>query len=147
VTTETYLRPDVEKAVRAIRRSHPRAQPAVLIVDDDPLVRRLVGRTLAGGPFRLLQASSAIEGLRLAREAEPRVVLLDVRLGVENGLRVCRILKEDPATRWMHVVMLSAFGDPATRERARQAGADLFLAKPFSPLALYRTVDELLAVA
>lgn len=131
-----------------ITRAHRDASPAVLLVDDDALLRRLIVRTLSrGGGFRMLEAGSAIEGLRIAREARPRLVLLDVRLGVENGLRVCKALKSNPETRGTRVVMLSALADPTTRERARRAGADLFFAKPFSPLALWKTVDELLAAA
>ena len=129
-------------------RGHRDAAPAVLLIDDDALLRRLLVRTLVcDGRFRLLEAGSAIEGLRIAREAEPRLVLLDIRLGVENGLRVCRTLKSDPATRRIRVVIVSAQADPPTRERARQACADLFFAKPFSPLGLWKAVDELLAAS
>lgn len=119
--------------------------PAVLIVDDDEIILRLVTTTLKGGGFRLLQARTAFAALKLAREERPHLIFLDVRLGGEDGVRVCQALKGNADTRSIRVIMLSANDDPRTRERARAAGADGFFAKPFSPLALWQAVDELLA--
>lgn len=118
---------------------------AVLVIDDDPVLRRLVTTTLRGGAFGVLQAATALDGLRLARDERPTLVFLDIGLGNEDGVRLCRALKSDPDTSAIHVVMLSGRDDPATRVRAQQAGADAFFAKPFSPLALWRVVDALLS--
>ena len=123
----------------------PSSKPKILLVDDDPIVLRLLEATLRGGPFKLFQAKTAIEGLRLAREEKPHLMFLDVMLGSDNGLRLCKKLKEDPETQAIRIVIVSAHDDPTTRLRARQAGASGFFAKPFSPLALWRTVDELIA--
>jgi DNA-binding response OmpR family regulator len=120
-------------------------RPAVLLVDDDELMHRLLAATLRGGPCRLLQARTGAEGLRLAREERPALVLLDLRLGADNGLRVCRRLRAEDETRATRIVVLSGQDDPVTRVRARRAGADGFFAKPFSPLAIWRVVDELTA--
>ena len=117
-------------------------RPTVLVVDDDELMRRLLSVTLRGGPFRVLAASTAPEGLRLAREHRPALIFLDLRLGSENGLRVCRLLRTEEGTRGSTIVILSAQDDPITRVRARRAGADRFFAKPFSPLAIWQTVDQ-----
>lgn len=121
------------------------ARPAVLLVDDDEHVQRLLAATLRGGPFRVLQARTAVEGLRLARDERPVLMFLDLRLGADNGLRVCRRIKAEQDTRPIRVVILSGQDDPITRVRARRAGADGFFAKPFSPLALWRAVDDVLA--
>lgn len=118
-------------------------RPTLLVVDDDERLQRLLAVTLRGGPFRVLGARTATEGLRLARELRPVLVFLDLRLGADNGLRVCRLLKSEPDTRAIRVVVLSGQDDPITRVRARRAGADGFFAKPFSPLAIWQTVDEL----
>jgi DNA-binding response OmpR family regulator len=120
-------------------------QPGVLIVDDDPLIRRLVKTTLRGAPIRVLEAATALEALKVARESHPSLVLLDIRLGPDDGVRLCAALKTAEVTRGVRVLMLSARDDPRTRERARKAGADGFFAKPFSPLALWRAIDALVA--
>ncbi|HEY3110209.1 MAG TPA: response regulator [Chloroflexota bacterium] len=119
------------------------SRPTLLVVDDDQLMQRLISATLRGGPFRVLAAGTALEGLRLAREHRPALIFLDLRLGSDNGLRVCRLLKSEEATRAIRIVILSGQDDPITRVRARRAGADRFFAKPFSPLAIWQTVDEL----
>jgi DNA-binding response OmpR family regulator len=121
-----------------------RAEPTVLIVDDDQVMLRLLATTFRGA--RVLQARTAVAGLRLAREERPRLVFLDVRLGGEDGVRLCRLLKAEPETRAIRVFMLSADDSPRTRLRARDAGADGFFAKPFSPLALWRALDESVGV-
>lgn len=120
-------------------------RPAVLLVDDDEILRRLVRTTLRAAPVRVVEASNALDALNAARQEKPRVAVLDVGLGQEDGVRLCQSLKTSEATRDVRVVMLSGQDDPTTRLRARRAGAEAFLAKPFSPLALWRTVQQLLA--
>ena len=120
-------------------------RPAVLLVDDDALLRRLVKTTLRAAAVRVLEADNALDALNAARKEQPRVVVLDVGLGREDGVRLCQSLKTSEATRDVRVVMLSGRDDATTRARARRAGAEAFLAKPFSPLALWRTVEQFLA--
>ena len=117
----------------------------MLLVDDDALLRRLLKTTLRAAPVRLVEADNALDALNTARKEQPRVAVLDVGLGHEDGVRLCQSLKTSEATRDVRVVMLSGHDDATTRARARRAGAEAFLAKPFSPLALWRTVEQLLA--
>jgi len=125
------------------RAARPAGPPAVLLVDDDALLRRLVKTTLRPMAVRIVEADNAIEALKVARDERPCVALLDVGLGKDDGVRLCQSLKTSEATKDVRVVMLSGHDDPRTRARAHRAGASAFLAKPFSPLALWRTVDEL----
>lgn len=119
-------------------------RPAILLVDDDATIRLLIKTTLRAVPVRVIEAENALDALKAAREQKPAVVVLDVGLGSEDGVRLCQSLKTSEATRGVRVVMLSGHDDPITRARAQRAGAEAFLAKPFSPLALWRTVDHLL---
>lgn len=122
------------------RRAVP-TERTVLVVDDDEIMLRLISTTFRGGA-RVLQARTAFAGLKLAREEKPQLMLLDIRLGGEDGVRLCRLLKSEEETRAIRILMLSADDRPETRLRARQAGAEGFFAKPFSPLALWRALDE-----
>ena len=122
-------------------------RPAVLLVDDDALIRRLIKTTLRGAAVRVIEAENALDALKAARDERPLLALVDVALGKEDGVRLCQSLKTSEATRTIPVVMLSGHDDPTTRARARRAGAAGFLAKPFSPLALWRTVDDLVAAS
>jgi len=115
---------------------------AVLIVDDDPFIRRLIATTLEDvAGFELIEAGDGEEALALADETKPRIVFLDVDMPKLNGLDACRALREREDLAGTHIVMLTA---GVEHERAaRDAGANLFLTKPFSPLHLLRLVDGL----
>jgi two-component system chemotaxis response regulator CheY len=114
--------------------------PSILIVDDDPFIRKLVATTLEDvAGFDLLQAADGEEALAMAAEHRPEIVLLDIEMPRLDGLETCRRLRADAAAAGATVVMLTAAAD---QERAsEEAGADLFLTKPFSPLDLLRLVD------
>ena len=116
----------------------------VLVADDDPALRRLIATTLGNDDFDLLQAVNGAEALSLAREKLPSLVLLDVNMPLMNGFDVCTALKSDPATSGMKVVMLTARGADADRVRGRDAGADDYFIKPFSPVQLLNKVYALL---
>jgi two-component system chemotaxis response regulator CheY len=116
----------------------------VLVVDDDPFIRKLIATTLEDvSEFELHEASDGVEAIAVAKQRAPALVFLDVDMPRMNGIDACRRLREDVATNGATIVMLTAaHGDRVERE-AEDAGADLFLTKPFSPLDLLRLVDRL----
>jgi DNA-binding response OmpR family regulator len=116
----------------------------VLLADDDPALRRLIGTTLGSQDFDLLQAVDGEEALQIARQQHPELVLLDVNMPKLDGFEVCRNLRSDPATSAMKIVMLTARGADVDRARAREAGADDYFIKPFSPVQLLNKVYALL---
>jgi CheY-like chemotaxis protein len=116
----------------------------VLIVDDDPFIRKLVATTLQDvADFELYEAADGIEALEVARRERPALVFLDVEMPRVDGIEACRRMRADPATSGATIVMLTAAHGDETERLAEDAGADLFLTKPFSPLALLRLVDGL----
>jgi CheY-like chemotaxis protein len=107
----------------------------VLIVDDDQFIRKLIATTLEDvARLDLHEAADGLEALEVARRERPALVFLDVDM---PGLR------ENAATSGATIVMLTAAEGDGVESKAEQAGADLFLTKPFSPLDLLRLVDEL----
>jgi CheY-like chemotaxis protein len=95
--------------------------------------------------FCTLQAASAADGLRLARELSPAIVVTGVRLeGAENGFELTRRLKTEPDTREVPVVVLTGCVFADDREAAASSGCDLFLLKPCLPAILSRTLEQLL---
>jgi CheY-like chemotaxis protein len=118
--------------------------PAVLIVDDDPFIRKLVATTLEDvAGFDLMEAGDGREALDVAGRAAPELVFLDIDMPVLDGIEACRRLREEPGTREATIVMLTAAAGEAAEREAEEAGADLFLTKPFSPLELLRLVHGL----
>jgi two-component system chemotaxis response regulator CheY len=116
----------------------------VLVVDDDPFIRKLIATTLEDvAEFDLHEAGDGIEAIEIAQRERPALVFLDVDMPRLNGIDACRRLRADELTGGTTIVMLTAaHGDGVERE-AEDAGADLFLTKPFSPLHLLRLVDAL----
>jgi two-component system chemotaxis response regulator CheY len=116
----------------------------ILIVDDDPLIRKLISTTLDDvSDSRLLEAGDGVQAVETALRERPQIVFLDYDMPRMGGVETCRRLRSDPATADATIVMLTAMADDPAKERAKQAGADLFLTKPFSPLRLLRLVYDL----
>jgi DNA-binding response OmpR family regulator len=116
----------------------------VLLADDDPGLRRLISTTLGSEDFDLLHATDGEEALSMARQQRPELVLLDVNMPKMDGFEVCRALKSEPDTAGIKVVMLTARGADVDRAKGREAGADDYFIKPFSPVQLLNKVYALL---
>ena len=120
------------------------AQRVVLIVDDDPFIRKLILTTLEGvSEFELHEARDGEEALETALRESPRLVFLDIDMPRLDGIEACRRMRAQPAMASAKIVMLTASAEDSARVRAEDAGADYFLTKPFSPLQLLHLVAEL----
>ncbi|HZE36927.1 MAG TPA: response regulator [Candidatus Eisenbacteria bacterium] len=115
----------------------------ILIVDDEPPILDLVRFTLEDADVRVVEASDGVEALAVARRVRPDLILLDVHMPRLDGLEACRQIRREPALARTPIVMLTAAGQEADRARGREAGADEYLTKPFSPLALLALVEAL----
>src|SRR5262245_9686880 len=126
----------------------PRAgMPTILVVDDEPTILELVRYTLEDERITVIEAADGMEALERARTTRPDLIFLDVQMPRLDGFEVCRRLREDPTLADVRVVMLTAAGQEADRARGFAAGANDYLTKPFSPLALFTLVRSLLPEA
>jgi CheY-like chemotaxis protein len=106
----------------------------ILIVDDHSDIRRLLSITL-GKEFQIIEAEDGVSALEAIRRHHPKAVLLDVMMpGELDGLQVLDAIKSDPAICDTLVAMITARGQSADHDLARQRGADAYFIKPFSPL-------------
>jgi DNA-binding response OmpR family regulator len=129
-------------------RSYPGGRAmarTILVVDDQDELRLLISLTLQS-LGRIVQASSAQAAREKVLAERPDLIMLDIWLGEgESGLDVCAALKRDPATAAIQVVLLSACGQQSDIAAGLEAGADLYIVKPFSPFELLEAVTGLLA--
>ncbi len=116
----------------------------VLVVEDEQDVVDLLRYNLNRADFTVLIASDGIEGLRVAREQRPDVIILDLMMPQMTGDKVCRALKEDPETAGIPVIMLTAKAEPEERVQGLELGADDYVTKPFSPKELVLRVKAVL---
>jgi CheY-like chemotaxis protein len=116
----------------------------VLLCDDEEVLRQLVRATLDNGEYEIVEAADGDESLELARSIRPDLIVLDMMMPARSGLEVLRELRQDPALSRTPVIMLTARARQADQDEAAAAGADRYLAKPFSPLELISLVEDLL---
>jgi two-component system alkaline phosphatase synthesis response regulator PhoP len=116
----------------------------IVIIDDEPDMRRLVDYTLTREGFLCIGASDGDEGLVLVRKHGPDLVLVDVMMPGMDGLEVCRRLKGDPLTAGVLVMMLTAKAEETDRVLGLELGADDYLVKPFGTKELAARVKALL---
>lgn len=137
-------RVDIEALVRQLRERVDTQQPrdkSVLVVDDDPNIRSLLHQELADAGYRVRLAEDGRKALTLIREETPGLVILDVMMPEMNGFDVAAVLKNDPATMDIPIIILSIVED---KERGFRLGVDRYLTKPIDTASLFREVDTLL---
>lgn len=117
------------------------ARALILVADQDPHIKRLQRYFLEHAGFEVEFVADGNEGLERARALHPVILITEILLPKRDGLSICRVLKSDPATRKILVLVFSML---AAEERARQAGADAFLRKPLDDARLIATVNTLL---
>lgn len=113
----------------------------ILVVEDDEALRFALTRQLEREGYTVLAAARGDDGLKLARERKPDLIVLDVMLPGLDGMQVCRLLRRDQNTP---VIMLTALGGESDRVAGLDTGADDYLAKPFSMKELLARVRALL---
>jgi len=116
----------------------------ILVVDDEPNVLRTLTFVLRKEGYEVSSAGDGEEAMAKVRESKPNLMFLDVMMPKKNGYEVCQELKSNSSLSDIHVVMLSAKGQEADKERALNLGADEFITKPFSPMEVVEKVKKLL---
>jgi two-component system phosphate regulon response regulator PhoB len=116
----------------------------ILVIEDEPDIQQILDYNLREKGHKVFIAGKGEEGLRLAREKRPDLVLLDLMLPDIPGTDVCKALKSDPATKSTQVVMLTAKGEEIDRVVGFELGADDYVVKPFSVRELLLRVQAIL---
>lgn len=114
----------------------------ILVVDDQPGVRRLIQEVLQEVGYRVLTAANGLEALSVARSESPALVLLDMKMPVMDGLEALRVLKDEFPT--LRVLLMTAVGDGDHVSEAIALGAQTCISKPFDVFALRALVQHML---
>jgi two-component system phosphate regulon response regulator PhoB len=117
----------------------------ILVVDDEPEAVELVEFNLEQAGFAVMTAADGAEALNKARAVSPSLIVLDLMLPEINGLEVCKMLRRDPATAAIPIIMLTAKAAEIDRVLGLELGADDYITKPFSPRELVLRVKKLLS--
>ncbi len=114
----------------------------VLIVDDDVKIREDLRLPLLMRGYEVFEAGDGQEGLKIAREKKPQVVLQDLLISKVDGFRVARLLKFDERYRGIVLVAITQLGRDETKEEALKMGFDLFITKPVDPEEVADKIDQ-----
>lgn len=120
------------------------AKHSILVVDDEEEIQELVEYNLARDGYEVTCVSTGEEALKVARSKSPDLIVLDLMLPGVDGLEVCRILKSEPRTEHIPIVMLTAKGEEADIVAGLELGAADYVTKPFSPRVLLARLKAVL---
>jgi DNA-binding response OmpR family regulator len=117
----------------------------VLVVDDDPVILKLLEVNFEMEGFNVVVARDGSEGIDVARSTRPDIIVSDIMMPRKSGLELVTELKSDPATSEIPIILLSAKAQNADVHAGMDAGADDYITKPFEPLDLVDRVNRLLS--
>jgi len=116
----------------------------ILVVDDDPIMHRVLQQYLAREGYQMISAKDGPEAIALATRERPHLIILDVRMAEMDGLEVLGRLKEAEATNGIPVIIATVNADHLTQLQSETSGAAAFLTKPFRPAQLLAEIKRLL---
>ena len=116
----------------------------ILVVDDDPTEIKLLSGLLATHGFKIISASDAPEGLQMAIQQFPHLIILDVMMPIINGYNFCHLLKSQQKHKHIPIILLTSRGEEKDFEIGKQMGADVYLTKPVNTEELLKAVNRLL---
>jgi len=119
-------------------------KPKILVVDDEPDAVELIAFNLKAAGFEVVTADDGAEALRKARSHAPQLIVLDLMLPEIDGLEVCKLLRRDPATATIPILMLTAKAAEMDRVLGLELGAEDYVTKPFSPRELVLRIKKIL---
>lgn len=120
----------------------------ILIVDDDSVLRKFIRASIDNGKRDIVEAGSALDGLHIANEDPPDILLLDIGLpGQFNGFSLYEALSKDVRHRKLRVVVISGHGEAEDLAEAKRHGIDAYIVKPFLPTTLVNLINQLEASA
>jgi two-component system cell cycle response regulator DivK len=116
----------------------------ILVVEDQEDNRRILRDLLTSAGFDLIEATTGEEGVRLAELNRPDLILMDVQMPVLDGHEAMQRIKAQPELRSIPIIVVTSYALSGDEAKARAAGADAYVAKPFSPRALLATIRRFL---
>lgn len=119
----------------------------ILIVDDEKDLVTLLKERISQAGYEVIAAYDGVEGLKLAKENKPDLIILDLMLPKMDGYMVCSLLKFDSEYKNIPIILLTARAGDSDKTKGVQAGADLYITKPFEPKALLESISKLLTGA
>jgi two-component system cell cycle response regulator DivK len=114
----------------------------ILVIEDHEENRRILRDLLTSGGYEIVEATTGPEGVSMAERERPNLILMDIQLPGMDGYEVTRRIKADPAFRAIPVIAVTSYALSGDEDKARAAGCDAYVTKPFSPRQLLAKIRE-----
>jgi two-component system cell cycle response regulator DivK len=137
----TSRHPQAAEATRTLQRRYKAKRKRILIVEDDRLSLIVLRQLLMAEGYEILQSSEGWDGINRARNEQPDLIVMDIRLPDISGLDATLLLKQDDQTKNIPVVAVTALVTPEDQAKAFEKGCDAYIAKPVNIGNLLRTVE------
>jgi two-component system, cell cycle response regulator DivK len=116
----------------------------ILVVEDNPLSMVLMKQLLGADGYEILETPAGLQAIEIARDEQPDLILMDVRLPDICGLDATRLLKQDDLTKTIPIIAVTALAAPEQEKEALETGCDAYVAKPITVDNLLRTIESVL---
>ena len=121
-------------------------QGKILVVDDEVYILHILDFILGAESYEVVTATNGDQALHKVRDEKPDLVILDIMMPKLDGYETCRMIKSDPATSQIPVILLTAKGREVDQRLGKEVGANDYITKPFSPTKLIDRVQAILGV-
>ena len=129
----------------SIEQESTPAEKKILVVDDEPFILKSLTFVLKKEGFKVDVASNGLEAIDKIKNEKPDIIFLDIMMPKMNGLEVCQWLRNEPEFKDIYVIILTAKGQEADREKGLSLGANEYMTKPFSPSYVVKRIKEIFA--
>src|SRR3984957_6847380 len=141
----TFRYPEAAEATRTLQRRYKAKRRRILIVEDDRLSLIVLRQLLTAQGYEILQSSEGWDGIHRARNEQPDLIVMDIKLPDISGLDAILILKKDDQTRNIPIIAVTPYVTPADKADALRSGCDAYIAKPVNMNNLLGTVEVFLS--
>jgi DNA-binding response OmpR family regulator len=117
----------------------------VLIVEDDPDIRKVLSMRLEINGFSVVEAEDGQQGLDMVKSKKPELIIMDLMMPKMDGFETCRMIRFDDEIKDIPIIVLSALNEESERKKAFEAGADAYFIKPFDLDLLLNKIKDLIA--
>jgi len=116
----------------------------ILVVEDQEDLRGMLRDLLTGSDYSVIEATDGVAGIAMAKSERPDLILMDIQMPVIDGYEATRQIRADPAIDGIPIIAVSSFAMKGDEQKARSAGCDHYVTKPYSPMQLLKVIRGIL---
>ena len=146
IPVSTFKYPHADETRQAPAHQQKARRNRILVVEDNQLNSKLLKQLLTAHGYEIVESPEGWQAIHLAREEQPDLILMDIRLPDISGLEVTRLLKQDDRTKTISIIAVTALASPEYEKKGLESGCDAYIPKPITLGNFLRTIESLLEI-